>query len=49
MIDGQTFFDQPVRSDLITYGSIQKFGTGQEDNYRVVCWTMITSKTIRRW
>ena len=48
MIDGQTSFDQPVRSDLITYGSIQKVATGQGDNYRIVCWTMIISKTIRR-
>ena len=24
MIDGQKFYDQPVRNDLITYDSIQK-------------------------
>ena len=44
MIDGQNFFDQPVRNNLITYGSIQKIGTGQGNDY-VTC-TIIISKTI---
>ena len=33
MIDGQNFFDQPVRNDLMTYDSIQKIATGQADDY----------------
>ena len=44
MIDGQNFFDQPVRNNLITYGSIQKIGTGQGNDY-VTC-TIIISKTL---
>ena len=33
MIDGQNFFDQPVRNDLITNDNIQKIATGQGDDY----------------
>ena len=33
MIDGQNFFDQPVRNVLITYDNIQKIATGQGDDY----------------
>ena len=33
MIDGLNFFDQPVRSNLITYNSIQKIAAGQGDDY----------------
>ena len=33
MIDGQKFFDQPVRNDLITNDNIQKIATGQGDDY----------------
>ena len=33
MIDGQNFFDQPVRNDLITYDNIQKIGTCPGDDY----------------
>ena len=36
MIDGQHFFDQPVRNDLITYGSIRKT-TGKGDDYTTGC------------
>ena len=36
MIDGQHFFDQPVRNNLITYDSIRKIATSQEDNYTTV-------------
>ena len=28
MIDGQKFFNQPIRTDLITYDNIQKIATG---------------------
>ena len=33
MIDGRTFFDQPVKNDLSTYDNIQKIATGQGDDY----------------
>ena len=33
MIDGQNFFDQPIRNNLITYDNIRKISTGQGDNY----------------
>ena len=32
-IDGQSFFDQPVKNNLRTYDSIQKIATGQGDDY----------------
>ena len=32
MIDGQTFFDQPVRNDLITFDNIPKISTGPGDD-----------------
>ena len=32
MIDGQIFFDQPVRNNLITYDNIYKIATGQGDD-----------------
>ena len=32
MIDGQIFFDQPVRNNLITYDNIRKIATGQGNN-----------------
>ena len=37
MIDGQNFFDQPVRNSSITYDSIQKIVTDQGDYYRTCC------------
>ena len=37
MIDGQNFFDLPVRNDLITYDNIQKIATGQGDDYTTGC------------
>ena len=33
MIDGQNFFDQPIRNNLITYDNIRKISTGQGDDY----------------
>ena len=49
MIDGQNFFDQPIRNNLITFDNIRKIATGQGDAYKpVVCWTIIISKTIIR-
>ena len=37
MIDGQNFFDQPIRNNLITYDNIQKTTTGQGDDYTTGC------------
>ena len=37
MIDGQNFFNQPVKNNLITYDSIQKIATGQGDDYTTDC------------
>ena len=33
MIDGQNFFDQPIKNDLITCENIQNITTGQGDDY----------------
>ena len=33
MIDGQNFFDQPVKNNLRTYDKIRKIATGQGDDY----------------
>ena len=38
MISGQNFFDQPVKNDLRTYGSIQKIAMITE---LAGCWTII--------
>ena len=37
MIDGQNFFDQPVKHKLMTYDSIRKIATGQGDDYITGC------------
>ena len=37
MIDGQNFFDQPIRNNLITYDNIRKIATSQGDNYITAC------------
>ena len=37
MIDGQKFFDQPLRNNLITYDNIQKIVTGQGDDCTTGC------------
>ena len=33
MIDGKSFFDQPIKNDKITYDNIGKIATGQGDDY----------------
>ena len=33
MIDGQIFFDQPIRNNLIAYDNIRKVSTGQVDDH----------------
>ena len=37
MIDGKSFFDQPVKNDLITYENTRKISTGQGDDYTTSC------------
>ena len=37
MIDGKTFFDQPIKTYKITYENIRKTATGQGDNYATGC------------
>ena len=37
MIDGENFFDQPVKNNLITYDNIQKIVTGQRDDFTTGC------------
>ena len=37
MIDGRNVFDQTVKDNLITYGSIWKMSNGQGDNYTAGC------------
>ena len=36
-IDGQKFFDQPVKNNIKTYDNIQKIKTGQRDDYTTGC------------
>ena len=37
MIDGRTFFDQPIKNDLKTQDDIRKIETGQGDDYTTGC------------
>ena len=37
VIDGQKFFDQPVKNNLLTYDNIRKILTGQGDDYTNGC------------
>ena len=37
MINGQIFFDQPVKNNLRTYDNIQKIATGQKYDYTNGC------------
>ena len=37
MIDGKSFFDQPIKNDIKTYNSIQKITTDQWDDYKTGC------------
>ena len=33
MINGENFFDQPIKSNKVTYENIRKIATGQGDDY----------------
>ena len=37
MINGENFFDQPVKDNKVTYENIRKFATGQENDYTTGC------------
>ena len=37
MINGENFFDQPVKDSKVTYGNIRKIATGQGDDYTTGC------------
>ena len=37
MIDGRSFFDQPIKNDLKTYDNIRKIEIGQSDDYTTGC------------
>ena len=37
MIDGQKFFDQPVKNKLRMYDNILDISIGQGDNYTIAC------------
>ena len=37
MINGENFFDQPIKSNKVTYENIRKIATSQGDNYTSGC------------
>ena len=37
MINGENFFDQPVKINKVTYKSIRKIAIGQGDDYTTGC------------
>ena len=37
MINGENFFDQPIKDNKVTYENIRKIATGQEDSYTTGC------------
>ena len=37
MINRKSFFDQPVKNNLITYEKIRKIAIGQRDDYATGC------------
>ena len=37
MINGENFFDQPVKNNKVTYENIGKIATGQGDDYITGC------------
>ena len=37
MINGENFFDQPIKNDKIPYKNIRKIATGQGDDYTTGC------------
>ena len=37
MINGEKFFDQPIKNNKVTYENIGKIVTGQADDYTTGC------------
>ena len=37
MINGESFFEQPIKNNKITYENIRKIATGQGDDYTTGC------------
>ena len=37
MINGENVFDQPIKSNKVTYENIRKIETGQGDDYTIAC------------
>ena len=37
MINGENFFDQPIKNNKVTYENIRKIATGQGDDYTTDC------------
>ena len=37
MINGENFFDQPIKNNKVTYENIRKITTGQGDDYTTSC------------
>ena len=37
MINGENFFNQPIKDNKVTYGSIRKVATGKGDDYTAGC------------
>ena len=37
MINGESFFDQPIKNSRVTYENIRKVATGQRDGYTTGC------------
>ena len=37
MINGENFFDQPIKNNKVTYDNIRKIATGQGDDYATGC------------
>ena len=37
MINGENFFDQPIKNNKVTYVKIRKIATGQGDDYTTGC------------
>ena len=37
MINGENFFDQPIKNNKVTYENIRKIATGKGDDYKTGC------------
>ena len=37
IINGENFFDQPIKNNKVTYNNIRKIATGQGDDYTIGC------------